>query len=160
MKGTHKVSVRAKRVRFDFELHRNLTILQGDSATGKTTLIDMIQQYLDNSSGSSITVNCDKKCFVLSGALWKGQLEQVQDGIVFIDEGNEFIFSDEFAEAIRGTDNYYVIVAREGLPALPYSVEEIYGIRTSGRYGKLKQTYNEFYHIYGRTSPAEAVHPV
>lgn len=31
---------------------------------------------------------------------------------------------------------------------LPYSVEEIYGIRNSGKYGTLKRTYNEMYHIY------------
>lgn len=37
---------------------------------------------------------------------------------------------------------------REGLPALPYSVEEVYGIRTSGKYGALKQSYHSFYRIY------------
>ncbi|MGN0363292.1 MAG: translation initiation factor 2 [Bilifractor sp.] len=79
---------------------------------------------------------------------------------MFIDEGNEFVFSDEFAEAIRATDNYYVIVAREGLPALPYSVEEIYGIRMSGKYGRLRQTYNEFYHIYGQMNINESIRPM
>ena len=49
-------------------------------------------------------------------------------------------------------DNYYVIVTRESLPTLPYSVEEIYGIRTSGRYGTLKQSYHEFYRIYGKNT--------
>lgn len=34
------------------------------------------------------------------------------------------------------------------LATLPYSVEEIYGIRNSGKYGNLKQTYNEFFHFY------------
>ena len=54
----------------------------------------------------------------------------------------------DFARAIQQTDNYYVIVTREGLPALPYSVEEVYGIRTSGKYGSLKQSYHSFYRIY------------
>ena len=31
---------------------------------------------------------------------------------------------------------------------LPYSVKEIYGIHTSGKYAGLKQVYHEFYHIY------------
>ena len=30
----------------------------------------------------------------------------------------------------------------------PYSVEKIYGIRESGKYASLKQTYNELFHIY------------
>ena len=90
----------------------------------------------------------DKACYALSGALWKEQLVGIRDSIVFIDEGNEFIQSDDFSRVIQQTDNYYVIVSREGLPSLPYSVEEIYGIRLSGRYGTLKQCYHEFYRIY------------
>ena len=149
MKGIHRVIIQNKRIRYDFELRRNLTVLRGDSATGKTTLIDMVQEYLNSGNDSSIELNCDKTCYVLSGATWKGQLSEMQDSIVFIDEGNPFVFSDEFSATIQKTDNYYVIVSREGLPNLPYSVTEIYGIRMSGRYGSLKQCYNEFYRIYG-----------
>jgi hypothetical protein len=68
---------------------------------------------------------------------------------VFIDEGNSFIATDEFSSALKESDNYYVIVTRESLPNLPYSVEEIYGIKVSGKYGTLQQTYQEFYRIYG-----------
>ncbi|MCR5726426.1 MAG: translation initiation factor 2, partial [Lachnospiraceae bacterium] len=42
---------------------------------------------------------------------------------------------------------------------LPYSVEEIYGIRNSGKYVGLKQVYHEFYHIYGDHFPGKVVHP-
>ena len=104
---------------------------------------------MSNPSGSPIELVCDKTCFVLLGALWREQLSGIRDSIVFIDEGNEFVRSADFAREIQMTDNYYVIVSRESLPALPYSVEEIYGIRTSGKYGTLKQTYHEFYRIYG-----------
>ena len=148
MKGKHRIIVQNKRLRYDFEIQRNLTIIRGDSATGKTTLVEMVREYTDNGDESSIELISDKKCYVLQGATWKGQLTDIQDSIVFIDEGNSFVFSDEFSDTIQKTDNYYVIVTREGLPNLPYSAEEIYGIRLSGRYGGLKQQYNEFYHIY------------
>ena len=98
-----------------------------------------------------------KVCYVLEGALWKEQLSGISDSIVFIDEGNEFIKTVEFAEEIQNSDNYYVIISREALPALPYSVEEIYGIRTSGKYGTLKQSYHEFYRIYGADTYENAI---
>lgn len=47
MKGRRKVIVSTKRLKYDFELRRNLTIIRGDSATGKTTLID-IYPYLNS----------------------------------------------------------------------------------------------------------------
>ena len=159
MKGKHRVVVSTKRLKYDFELRRNLTIIRGDSATGKTTLIDMIQDYVNNPSGTPVELICDKKCFVLEGALWKEQLSGISDSIIFIDEGNEFIKTEEFAGKIQKTDNYYVIASRESLPSLPYSVEEIYGIKTSGKYGTLKQSYHEFYRIYGADTYKGSVNP-
>lgn len=148
MKGIHKVVVGTKYLKYEFELRRNLTIIRGDSATGKTTLVDMIRTHMNDGENGPVTLNCDKGCYVVEGNLWKGQLDNIQDGIVFIDEGNEFVKTKDFARAIQQTDNYYVIVTREGLPALPYSVEEVYGIRISGKYGSLKQSYRSFYRIY------------
>lgn len=159
MKGKHRVIVSTKRLKYDFELQRNLTIIRGDSATGKTTLVDMIQEYVNNPTGSPVELVCDKKCYVLEGSLWKGQLAEISDSIVFIDEGNDFIKTEKFAGEIQKTDNYYVIVTRESLSALPYSVEEIYGIRTSGKYGTLKQSYHEFYRIYGTEIYEKEVKP-
>ena len=49
----------------------------------------------------------------------------MQDSIVFIDEGNSFVMSDAFADAIQNTDNYYVIVTREGIPSLSYSGDTV-----------------------------------
>lgn len=159
MRGIYRVIIQNKRIRYDFELKRNLTILRGDSATGKTTLVDMIREYINNREDDSIELVCDKQCYVVEGATWKGQLSIIKDSIVFIDEGNAFVFSDEFSESIQQTDNYYVIISREGLPNLPYSVTEIYGIRTSGKYGGLKQQYNEFYRIYGNMVPETEITP-
>ena len=113
----------------------------------------MVREYINNRESNSIELTCDKQCFAVEGATWKGQLSVITDSIVFVDEGNAFVFSDEFSEAIQQTDNYYVIVSRESLPNLPYSVTEIYGIRTSGNYGGLRQNYNEFYRIYGSLAP-------
>ena len=148
MKVIHKVVVGTKYLKYEFELRRNLTIIRGDSATGKTTLVDMIRTHMNDGESGPVTLNCDKSCYVVEGNLWKGQLDNIQDGIVFIDEGNEFVRTKDFARAIQQTDNYYVIVTREGLPALPYSVEKVYGIRTSGKYGTLKRSYHSFYRIY------------
>ena len=159
MKGKHSVTVANNVLRYIFEIQRNITIIKGDSATGKTTLVDMIREYYENGEQSGILLQCDKQCVVLEGRQWKLLLDNIHDSIVFIDEGNMFISSNEFADAVKHSDNYYVIVTRESLPSLPYSVDEIYGIRSSGKYGTLQQTYQEFYHIYGNADYKEAFSP-
>ncbi len=68
MKGKHRVSIYTKRLRFDFELRRNITIIRGDSATGKTTLVDMVQEYAAPSvhKPDNIDMRQSLLCFVRS----------------------------------------------------------------------------------------------
>lgn len=159
MKGSYRVIVQNSSVRYDFVIRRNITIIKGDSATGKTTLIEMIREYYEEGISSGIDLVCEKTCAVLAGRDWKALLNEMNERIIFIDEGNAFIYSTEFAKAVQQSDNYYVIATREGLPNLPYSIEEIYGIRESGKYASIKQTYNEFYHIYGDNVLSKKVVP-
>jgi len=150
MFGPQRVIIQNKRIKYDFELNRSITIIRGDSATGKTALVDMVREYENEGSDSAIQLSSEKHCCVLEGAKWQSLLKDISDSIVFIDEGNNFVSSKEFATAIQGSSNYYVIVTRESLETLPYSVDEIYGIRNEGKYGGLKQTYNQLYRIYSK----------
>lgn len=159
MKGKYLITIKNNVLQYQFEIRRNITIIKGDSATGKTTLIDMIREYYDNGEQSGVTLHCKKTCVVLEGRQWKVLLENIHDSIVFIDEGNQFITSDEFSTVLKQSDNYYVIVTREALPNLPYSVDEIYGIKSSGKYGSLQQTYQEFYRIYGDVNNSVQFNP-
>ncbi len=147
MRGSHHIIVSNSTVKYEFDIKRNITIIKGNSATGKTTLVEMINEHYESGDESGVTVSCDKECRVVAGREWKLLLSNISDSIVFIDEDNDFLPSVEFAEAVKWSDNYYVIVTREGLSNLPYSVDEIYGIKSSGRFSSLKQVYHEFYHI-------------
>lgn len=56
---------------------------------------------------------------------------------------------------INGSDNYFVIVTRDDLSQLPYSVDEIYGLKNvsdSSKYKSYKRVYNETYRLYNLKS--------
>ena len=159
MKGKYHIVVQNNKLRYELDIRRNITIIRGDSATGKTKLIDMIEQAASLGEGSGVEVFCERPCRTLAGKDWALVLPNIRGQIIFLDEENRFVKSREFAAAVKGSDNYFVIVTREDLPNLPYSVDEIYGIHTSGKYHDIKQTYNELYRIYsaetysGKESP-------
>lgn len=104
----------------------------------------MIQSYERYGDQSEITIQCRKPCQVISDPDWEDRLEKIHDSIVFLDEGNRFITSAAFAKAIMGTDNYYVLVTRENLYQLPYSVNSVL---------KLKTTASRFNTTYVRSYP-------
>ena len=147
MTGKYEVIVKSRRMQYKFTINRNITILRGDSATGKTTLIEMIGAYQQNGEASGITVSCQKNCTVLTGIRWEENIRSIHDSIVFIDEGEKFTLSEDFANAVKNSDNYYVIATRASIFNLPYSINEVYGIKnvSGNRYQGTKRLFSEFY---------------
>ena len=153
MKNKHHIIVETERLKYEFDIRRNITVIQGDSATGKTTLVQLLETYSRYGKDSGVRLQSDVPCVVFGGdaSLWKVAMETYQGSIVFIDEDYSFIYSKEFADVIQDTSNYYVLITRQPLYNLPYSVKEIYGIRTTGKYHYPEKIYNEFYRIYEDT---------
>ena len=154
MIGAQVVSVSNRRANFKFEIRRSITIVKGDSGTGKTTLFDMIASHTRLGESSGVTIQCNKQCVALVDIDWENQLSSIRDSIDFIDEGARYVTSKDFATAIQKTDNYYVFFTREDLRELPYSVDEIYQIKTSGKkYHTFKRLYKAGKnHVYSLAS--------
>ncbi len=141
MKGKISFSIQNRHITFKFDLERNITIITGDSGTGKTKLINMVRMYSEQGKSSGITLKCEKPCMVLSVSSWETILHNTHGSIVFMEESTSFLSSHAFADAIQRTDNYYVFVTREPLPQIPYSVEAIKQIVKNGRKPKMEKLY-------------------
>ena len=96
----------------------------------------MIATVSRRGESSGVEVQCEKKCRTLDELDWKLVLPALHDQIIFLDEENLFLKTTDFARMAKESDNYFVIITREDLANLPYSVEEIYGIHTTGLYRK------------------------
>lgn len=146
MKGKYHIVVQNNRLRYELDIRRNITIIRGDSATGKTTMLEMLDNYVRLGYESGIHVECDVPVDTYMTdnrrSDWKTRLETMEGSIVFIEEMNTFIKTREFAEYVSKSDSYYVLVSRWDLKNLPYSVEEIYKLTEKGKYPKAKQVYN------------------
>ncbi len=60
MVGKYSIEVYNKKVHYFLTVKRNITILRGNSASGKTELIRLIGDYEANGSSSGITIKCEK----------------------------------------------------------------------------------------------------
>ena len=148
MKGEYDVHVLRGQLEYILHIRRNITILRGDSGTGKQVLVETISQVVNEKDSQGVVrgfqVICDKPCVVIdSDKYWKQDIQNTHDSIVFIDEYNhKWIKSEDFARAIKGSQNYYVIVQRAELRQLQYSVAEIYELKLSKHYAKAHRLVN------------------
>ncbi len=163
MHGKHHIVVESENLKYEFEIRRNITVIQGDSASGKTTLIELLQLHSRQGHRSGVRVESDVPCTVYTGDAqqWLNFLQVINNSIIFIDEDYSFVFTREFASLVKQSGNYYVIITRRPLKNLPYSIQEIYGIRTSGKYHFPEQVYHEFYPVFSdknlRKIPEKAI---
>lgn len=152
MRGSYWFRAKSKRVLFEFSIRRNITVIKGDSATGKTTLLHMLYEYLrtGKQSGYSVSTNSEYYVYLRDevGRDWKDALYPLKNTIIFIEENNDFIFTKEFAAFVKESGNYFVLVTRAPLKMLPYSIHEIYEIITDGKRTDIKESYHEFKEIY------------
>ena len=107
MKGKISFSIRNRHIAFKFDLERNITIITGDSGTGKTKLVNMVRMYASEGKASGVTLTCEKPCTVLEGRDWETILNNTRQSVVFIEESTRFLPTYEFAKLIQKTDNYY-----------------------------------------------------
>ncbi|MBQ8987627.1 MAG: translation initiation factor 2 [Lachnospiraceae bacterium] len=151
MVGKFDIEIYNNKVHYYLSVKRNITILQGDSATGKTELIRLIAEHTANGVSSGVTLICSAPCTVLTAIDWELRLASLKGNIIFIDETAGFLRSERFAQLVQGSDNYFVIVSRDDLSQLPYSIDEIYGLRNvsdSQKYKSYHKVYNEMYRLY------------
>lgn len=151
MKGSYAIRVENARVQFKLTLTRSLTLIRGMSATGKSTLVGLLSEYQQDGPASGVTLSSPKPCVVPSMRTWRQDIAEAHESFVFLDEGNDFVRTEEFARLARDSGNYYVIVSREELPMLPYSVEEVYELRnTTSRYPGVRKFYTHAHRMYAR----------
>ena len=162
MTGKYEIEVYNNRIHYYLTVKRNITVVQGDSASGKTELLRLISEYEENGNSSGITVKSQKKCTVLTNVDWELRLSALKQSIIFIDETAIFIKSQRFAELVKGSDNYFVLINRDALEQLPYSIEEIYGLRnvsSTSKYKEYKKVYNEMYRLYNLSAVNKQFNP-
>ena len=78
MKGSYWFRAKSKKVVFEFSIRRNITVIKGDSATGKTTLLHILYEYLRSGkqSGYSVSTNAEYYVYIRDevGRDWRDAL--------------------------------------------------------------------------------------
>lgn len=90
MKGSYWFKAKSKKVLFEFSIRRNITVIKGDSATGKTTLLRILYEYLriGRQSGYAVSTNASYYVYIRDevGRDWKDALYPLKNTVIFIEE--------------------------------------------------------------------------
>lgn len=132
LNGQHVLKIKTPLCSYKILLERNITVLTGDSGIGKTSIHRAISKY-NRTKGKcdiSVTSDCNVRVFVGTFDEFLLVVNGFRNTVFVIDEGNEWIKSDEFSKVVNGSTNYFVIISRDPLYNLPYSIHSVITLRT------------------------------
>ena len=134
MKGKHIISIASRKAIYHLELERKISVLKGNSGTGKSSMIRLIAEYLEYGKQSGVKLSTDSMIslsVLTNNSEWSEILKSVHDTVLFIDEDVRYLYSESFQRELWSADCYAVIVSRSGrFTALPYSIFGIYELVT------------------------------
>lgn len=129
MRGSVSFIVRNKRVKYEMTFQRSVSIIKGNSGTGKTALLSMLREYLNLGKSSGISVSTNTSSFrVLEGRSdWESELTKFQNTVYFVDEDVRYVLTKQFADLLFQTGSYLVYITRSGRTGyLSYAISDIY----------------------------------
>lgn len=122
-------------VRFNIDINRRITIINGDSATGKSLLIQVLETIITNKSFYANDVSgFDINSFILikhPSELFK--LQNIKHNFIVVDRYDLFSLNEKeiLWEKLKLNGNAWLIMARTGdIPNYGYGMESILELKT------------------------------
>lgn len=138
--NSHTLEIKGKRINYLLEIQDRITIIHGNSATGKTTMAKIISQQL-RGINNGYTINTDFNLKeVLVDNIEYPDLDH--NNLYLLDEGS-LETSNEFANFVNKSRSHFIIISRDRMPSIIYSFESIYEFYNDNGITRLKRKYVE-----------------
>lgn len=150
MVGRYRLHLANSRLMYDFTFERHINILNGDSSSGKSEFVNLLQTSLREISGGGKSVADYQTDFDWVAVLTPedrsleliksriGEENIGRSGLVVSDEDTLFFLKEwDIKNMLQSLDCYVLLVTRtkKGIGSLPYSVKSVYEMVTVGNDG-------------------------
>lgn len=134
------ISIKSPNLNYKLQIENKLTIITGLSASGKTTLINLINEY--NSENNVAEVDSELPIYIINSNIWENSELFKDKAFYFIDEDMEFLKTPKFFKNIINSSGYFIVVGRDPEIFINYSVDSIYELKLYNGVHKMVNKYN------------------
>lgn len=134
------ISIKSPNLNYDLQIENKLTIITGLSASGKTTLINLINEY--NSENNIAEIYSKLPLYIINSNVWENPELYRGEAYYFIDEDMEFLKTPTFFKNILNSNGYFIVVGRDPEIFINYSIDSIYELKLDNGIHKMVSKYN------------------
>lgn len=129
MVGIYDVEVVAGNIKYTFTLKRKISVVVGNSGTGKSTLCAVIRDITSDANIGKIKSRVPLTVLqgdLIASGLYRDVLVNNENRIYIIDENSLVSCDNEFYRIVQQSNSYFLFISREPLYKISYSPEDIY----------------------------------
>lgn len=136
-----------RRIPYELTLKYKYTIIQGNSATGKSELLKVLRfthvKVRTQPSGISIETPFIKHTTTKAEItrILNGYITKDFNTVFIFDEDSPVIYTSKFQEVIQEINAFFILICRDPLKSLPYGIQQIYELHTSSLMTHLASRY-------------------
>lgn len=147
------VKVSTKKYVYEFDLERRVTVIRGDSGTGKTLLANLLVAEPE----TGVTIECERNFVLMNNNIRINYSTWFKDydNVVFIlDEDSRWLRDRRFYDAALESGAWLLVMDRSTLlTTYECSVESVMRLRVSGKYRTLEKLYTHQTKTFNRDWP-------
>lgn len=130
MKGHVDIIVRSMNISYEISLDRQISVIRGQSASGKTEFVRQIDLYWGDASHNGVQIESKYPVrHLVDEEYWENRIRD-NPGVVWVaDEADACLLrknESKLAAAIKHSDSYFILITRSAMKSLPYSINSIF----------------------------------
>lgn len=138
-----RIKVHTVKVTYDLDFKRSVSVIRGESGTGKTYLSVLLEQYQRLKGSSGVSITCDRHVTtVLEDPVnYNTYIAEHCNDVVFLDEEVAIRKASSLLRGLKDAGAWIVVISRKDSKKkyVECAVDSVYSIHTSGKYKYLKQ---------------------
>ena len=134
-----KIKIKSKLINYDLNFEHNLNILRGDSATGKSMFVEL----LDSRKSSNIIIDSNYKLIHLNSEMLEGGYNLNTNSVYILDEDDGIEDKILIYNVNKNKYKFILIIRDLKLENLSYGTDQIYELYKSGKYNLNRRIYKD-----------------
>lgn len=132
------------KLNYIMKLEHRVTVIQGDSATGKSTLV----RYIEMQDSMKVNIKSPKKLLATNISNLMNIVEvtgnySLNSEYIYVLDEYDGIDNPNLARIINNSTSMFIIITRDAsIPNINYGIDQIYQFKNSGKYNYLTKMYN------------------